>query len=199
MAERESPLRARAREVIREDIARVAVGLFLDRGYEATTIDDIAKAAGMSPRSVFRYSPTKRDIVVGKFGRGVDDMLAGLRSRPAGEADWVSLRRMFDVVDTTDDPDSPRVQRMIFETTELLSEYLRTLHDAQRRAGAHLVDRAAATDAPYAPDDPTPRALAAAAFGCLLTAQESFLASDDGAGALAPHLDRAMDAVIRVD
>lgn len=196
MVEKQSMLRERTREVIREDITRVAVRLFLDRGYEATTIDDIADTVGMSQRSVFRYYPTKKDIVVGKFGRGADDMLTALRARPGDEPAWLALRRMFDVVDTAGNPDAHRVQRMIFDTPELLSEYLRTLHDAQTRAGEFLIERASTTSSPYTPDDPTPRALAAAAFGCLITAQESYLRTADEAREFAPYIDRAMNAVI---
>lgn len=189
-------LRERTRAVIREDITRVAIRLFLDSGYEATTTGDIADAVGMSQRSIFRYFPTKKDIVVGKFGRGADDMLSALHARPLDEPAWRSLRCMFEAVDSPGDPDSHRVQRMIFNTPDLLSVYLRTLHEAEIRASKLLVERAVATSTPYAPDDPAPRALSAAAFGCLVTAQEMFLSSAGRGRSLAPHIDRAMNAVI---
>lgn len=196
MTEKRSALRERTREVIRDDITSVAVQLFLEHGYDATTTDHIADAVGISQRSVFRYFPTKQDIVVGKFGRGVDDMMTALEARPADEPAWDSLRHMFDAATSNGGLDSYQVQRMIFETPELLSVYLRTLHDAQVRASEVLIDRAAATSTPYPPDDPASRALAAAAFGCLIAAQEMFLGSGSTERGLAPHLDRAMDAII---
>jgi MftR C-terminal domain len=53
---------------------------------------------------------------------------------------------------------------------------------------------AEAAGAPYAPDDPAPRALTAAAFGCLVAAQHAWLASATG-GSLASYIDRAMATI----
>jgi len=44
-------------------IQRVALELFEDRGYDRTTVTEVAEAAGLSPRTVFRYFPTKEDLV----------------------------------------------------------------------------------------------------------------------------------------
>ncbi|WP_375002553.1 TetR/AcrR family transcriptional regulator [Aeromicrobium sp. CTD01-1L150] len=190
-----SSLRQRTRDAVRADITTAAVGLFLERGYDATTIDDIAGAVGMSPRSVFRYFPTKEDIVVGKFAAGAERMLEVLRARPAEEQPWLSLRRMFDVVDTAREPDIHALQQMIFGVPALLSVYLRTLHVTQARVADILIQRAAAAGQPYERDDPSPRALAAAAFGCLLAVQESQLDSEQDAE-LERLLDRTMNFVI---
>ncbi|MGO2111045.1 MAG: TetR/AcrR family transcriptional regulator [Pseudoclavibacter sp.] len=177
----------------------MAVDLFLEHGYEATTIDDIAGAAGMSQRSVFRYFPTKEDIVVGKFAAGAEHMIEILGARPAEEDAWQSLRRMFDVVETAHDPGTRDLQRMIFETPALLSVYLRTLHTTQTRVAEILIERAANAGQPYERDDPSPRALAAAAFGCLIAAQESLLNSEHNSGDLVGILDRTMNVVISLD
>ena len=85
MADPPAGLRERMRRTVLNEIAEVALKLFTERGYETVTIDDIATAAGLSRRSVFRYFSTKEDIVVGKFDFVADDMLAELRARPAGE------------------------------------------------------------------------------------------------------------------
>jgi AcrR family transcriptional regulator len=53
----------------------VALGLFAERGYERTTVDDVAGAAGVSARTVFRYFPVKADLLFG----GTDDDLEELR------------------------------------------------------------------------------------------------------------------------
>ncbi|WBB96439.1 TetR family transcriptional regulator [Solwaraspora sp. WMMA2080] len=199
MTGKQPNLRERTRRAVQRDITEAALQLFVSRGYDATTIDDIAAAVGMSQRSVFRYFATKEDIVVGKFDLGADDMLANLRERPADEPVWTSLRRLFDIVDATADTSgqqqvSKPVQRVILETPALLAVYLRKLQSMQHAVVAVLRERAAAAGAPYAADDPTPGALAAAAFGCLVAAQHAWLASTTE-HSLADYVDRAMAAL----
>jgi AcrR family transcriptional regulator len=48
----------------RETIRNVALRLFLERGFDETTISDIASAAEVSPMTIFRYFPTKEDLVL---------------------------------------------------------------------------------------------------------------------------------------
>ena len=57
-------LRARNLERNRTEVADVAVKLFLERGFDNVTIDDIAAAAGISKRTFFRYFETKEDAVL---------------------------------------------------------------------------------------------------------------------------------------
>jgi AcrR family transcriptional regulator len=56
-------LRERKKERTRQAIQDEAVRLFLEQGYERTTIDQIAAAAEVSERTLFRYFPTKADIL----------------------------------------------------------------------------------------------------------------------------------------
>jgi len=51
----------------REQIAAVALGLFERDGFEETTVEDIAAAVGVERRTIFRYFPSKNDIVWGDF------------------------------------------------------------------------------------------------------------------------------------
>jgi AcrR family transcriptional regulator len=76
-------LRERKKQQTRERVRREAYRLFTEQGYEATTIDQIAEAAEISPSTFFRYFPTKEDVVIQDE---YDPALAeALRSRPAGE------------------------------------------------------------------------------------------------------------------
>jgi AcrR family transcriptional regulator len=68
------PLVARRRRLVRADIERVAMRMFLDRGFEAVSVDDIAEAVGMSSRTFFRYYDTKDEILRG-YQRGLTDAL----------------------------------------------------------------------------------------------------------------------------
>ena len=199
MNDKSPPLRERTRRAVQKEITDTANALFVERGYEATTIDDIAAAVGMSQRSVFRYFPTKEEIVVGKFDFVADDMLAELRARPAGEPVWQSLRRALDLlVPYVDAPGKHEVaepmQRIVFQTPALLASYLLKLQRMQDAAETALRERAAQAGKPYAAADPAPRAITGAAFGCLVAAQHAWLA-DGAKGAFADAIDRAMSAV----
>nr|WP_167538567.1 TetR family transcriptional regulator [Streptomyces albofaciens] len=85
-------LRERKKIQTRQAIRRAAYRLFEERGYEATHVDRIAEAADVSPSTVFRYFPTKEDIVLTDE---YDALLeAGLRARPADETVAESLRHV---------------------------------------------------------------------------------------------------------
>jgi AcrR family transcriptional regulator len=199
MSEKQLGLRERTRRAVQKEIAEAAGALFVERGFEATTIDDIAAAVGMSQRSVFRYFATKEEIVLGKFDLVVNDMLAALRARPADEAVWACLRCVFDeLVSLAEMPGHEQlvepIHRVVFETPALLAGYLQKLQHMQEAVVAELFARAEAAGVPYDADDPTPRALTAAAFGCLVAAQHSWLASG-AKGSFGDAVDRAMATV----
>jgi AcrR family transcriptional regulator len=187
-----------ARQAVKRQIADVAKDLFAKHGYEATTIDQIAAAVGMSQRSVFRYFPTKEDIVIGKIDFFADDVVAALRERPAAEPVWESLRRSFDPADPADDPGgretAAELHHLVFETPSLLGRYLERRQRMQDEAAATLRERAAAAGRPYDADDPAPDAIAAAAFGCLVAAQRAWLAAG-ARESFGAALDRAMASV----
>lgn len=64
MTDQHSTLRAQRRSETQRTIQAHAVRLFTERGYEATTVADIAEAAGVSPMTVYRHFPTKEDLVL---------------------------------------------------------------------------------------------------------------------------------------
>jgi MftR C-terminal domain len=119
----------------------------------------------------------------------------GRPARAADEPAWTSLRRLFDVVGTPDRQEALKpIQRVAFETPALLAAYLQKLHSIQDAVVDALLDRAEAAGTPYAPDDPAPRALTAAAFGCLVAAQHAWLASATN-DSLVSYIDRAMATI----
>lgn len=195
MNEKPPTLRERSRRAVQREIAEVALGLFVERGYDATTTEDIAAAAGMSQRTVYRYFATKDEILIGKVDLVVGDMLDALHARPADEDVWTSLRRTFDVFGVPYHPGyAAAIVRLVFDTPTLLAAYLQKLQRAQDAVVAALLQRADRHATPYALDDPAPRSLTAAAFGCLVAAHYSWLASGP-TGPFDDAIDRAMTTV----
>ncbi|MGY4414185.1 AcrR family transcriptional regulator [Bradyrhizobium sp. LB7.1] len=79
-------LRERKLQATRERLARAAMALFLERGFEATTIDDIAAAADVSRRSFFHYFASKEDVVSAWQEGAAAALVAEVVGRPAGES-----------------------------------------------------------------------------------------------------------------
>ncbi|MCS3926024.1 AcrR family transcriptional regulator [Bradyrhizobium elkanii] len=78
-------LRQRKLQETRERLTRAAMALFLERGFEATTIDDIATAADVSRRSFFHYFASKEDVVAAWQEGAASALVAEVVARPAGE------------------------------------------------------------------------------------------------------------------
>jgi AcrR family transcriptional regulator len=79
-------LRARKRQQTRERLTRAAMALFLERGFEATTLDDIAAAADISRRSFFHYFESKEDVVFAWHEASTAALIAAVAARPASES-----------------------------------------------------------------------------------------------------------------
>jgi AcrR family transcriptional regulator len=79
-------LRERKRQQTRERLTRVAMALFLERGFEATTLDDIAAAADISRRSFFHYFGSKEDVVFAWQEDSTAALIAAVAARPTHES-----------------------------------------------------------------------------------------------------------------
>jgi AcrR family transcriptional regulator len=79
-------LRERKRQQTRERLTRAAMALFLERGFEATTLDDIAAAADVSRRSFFHYFASKEDVVFAWQEESMAALIAAVAARPADES-----------------------------------------------------------------------------------------------------------------
>ena len=79
-------LTERNKERTRREIAEAAGQLFLERGYAATTVQDIASAADVSPRTFFRYFPSKEDVITAIASASMDDVLEHLAGHDASES-----------------------------------------------------------------------------------------------------------------
>ena len=79
-------LRERKRQQTRERLTRAAMALFLARGFEATTLDDIAAAADISRRSFFHYFASKEDVVFAWQEEITAALIDAVAARPAAES-----------------------------------------------------------------------------------------------------------------
>jgi len=187
-------LRNRATRAVRAEIAAVAMRLFLEQGFEKTTVDQIAAEAGLSRTSFFRYFATKEDVVLGHLEELGQKILGALTARPAAEPAWQALRHAFDllVAEASALPEQGlTMSRMLHDTPSLRARQIGKQLGWQDLLAAEVARRLGVpSDAP----DPRPRALVAAALGCLNAAVDVWTAAD-GALPLPDLLDQAMSAL----
>ncbi len=155
--------KARTRAAIREHALR----LFREQGYHATTVEQIAEAAEVSPSTFFRYFPTKEDVVL------QDDLdILGTRlfeAQPAGMSPIAAFRAAAEQVFTSLTPEELTRFR---ETTELTL----TVPEVRARAMdefARTIDEIAAAIARRTgrdPDDFAVRNMAGALIGVIMAA-----------------------------
>ena len=190
-----SGLRERTRRAVQAEIGDVAMRLFLERGFEATTMEQIANEAGISRRSLFRYFGTKEDIVLGNLVEAGLAVRDALEARPAGEPPWEALRAAFGSL-ALDPKYSPErnlaISKMLYGTPSLRAGHFEKqlrwqellVPNIRMRLGAETGDAA----------DPRAEAIVACALTCLAVANEIWTRSE-GEADLAQLFDEAVAAV----
>jgi AcrR family transcriptional regulator len=149
-------LRERKKQKTRETIIKVALELFAERGYEQTTIADIADAAEVSPRTIFAYFPSKEDILFCNLPDAQERLAEALRERPAGTTALDVLR---DFIAGSLSPDRTELLRKRILAS---NETLRRNERARFAPFEQLLVDAIAEDLHAGPDDIRPRIVAAA-------------------------------------
>jgi AcrR family transcriptional regulator len=85
-------LRERKKRLLQEAIEQAALKLFLQRGYEQTSIQDIAEAVMISPRTFFRYFPSKEEVLLGPTRTVMRAGLEYLRTLPKVQSEDEAAR-----------------------------------------------------------------------------------------------------------
>jgi AcrR family transcriptional regulator len=88
-------LRQRQAQRTREAIQDAATRLFLASGFHAVSVDEIAAAAEVSKRTLFKYFPSKEDLVIGGFADHADEAARTVASRPPGTSPLAALHEHF--------------------------------------------------------------------------------------------------------
>ncbi|NEB79018.1 TetR/AcrR family transcriptional regulator [Streptomyces sp. SID14478] len=115
-------LRERKKRQTRQYISDVATGLFLERGFDAVTVAEVADAADVSVNTVYNYFPAKEDLFLDRSRGVVDRMSRWVRGREPGESAAAAvLRELRDEVEAV----SPRVGLM-----DGYSDFMRVVHAA---------------------------------------------------------------------
>lgn len=157
----------------RGELELVALDLFAERGFDRTTVDDLAEAAGIGRRTFFRYFASKNDVVWGDF----DAALQGLRERLAAVPADVPLLDgireavlAFNALPKEAEPQH-RVRMGLVLHTPALQAHSTLRYAGWRRVIAEHV--AARTGA--APDDFGCRLVAHQSLACAVAAYEQWL------------------------
>jgi AcrR family transcriptional regulator len=184
-------LRERKKEQTRRAIEDAAFRLFEERGFQATTVADIAEAADVAPRTFFAYFPSKEDVLFADFDATFDDLTSRLRGRPEGESTFEALRAWF--VDLL-----PEFQKD--EEREAVRHRLCAEHSSIGAHQRHLMGRfegliaeSVAADLGDAPTEVRPRMIAAAAVAALLALRPDDPAKDESTAEKLARLDEALE------
>ena len=189
MRQASGPRVGRRPSTTQDHITDVALALFASRGFDEVSVDDVAKAAGIARRTLFRYYASKNAIPWGDFDAHLQhlrDLLSSLSTEiPLAEA----LREALLSFNTYDDQEMAqhrRRMRVILETAGLRA-YSMTMYAGWREViAAYVAQRIGA-----APADLMPQTVGWLMLGVALSAYEHWLA--DESVALADAIGEAFE------
>jgi AcrR family transcriptional regulator len=135
--------RERKRRETRERIAEAAKALFLERGFEATKIEDITEAADVSKRTFFSYFPSKEDLIFAWQDTFGDDLAKAVLARDAGEPlARVAEEAMLSSIALRMTPQAMALARLKRETPALCARDHVKFADLERKLAEALQERA---------------------------------------------------------
>ncbi|MET9883209.1 TetR family transcriptional regulator [Streptomyces sp. NPDC006430] len=117
----------------RRQLAATALELFLERGFDAVSVADVAAAAEVSKPTLFRYFPSKEDLVLDRFADHQDEAARIVRERPAGQTAVAAVHTHFlaalaerdPITGLCDHPDVLAFQRLLYSTASLETRLVR--------------------------------------------------------------------------
>ncbi|WP_443052876.1 TetR/AcrR family transcriptional regulator [Streptomyces sp. FXJ1.172] len=184
-------LRERKKIKTREAIRAATYALIKEQGYDATTVEQIAERAEVSPSTVFRYFPTKEDIVLTDE---YDPLIADeLRARPADESWMDSLRYVMHKAIEANMNEDPEVVRMRTHLGVQVPAVRSRMFESMSQTG-RLLRGALAERSGLDPDSLEVRVYAMSFISGLLEVS-MYWAENDFEGELRDLMDRALDVM----
>lgn len=184
-------LRDRKKQRTRRKIEQVALDMFEENGFDGTTIDLIAAAADIAPRTFFHYFPSKEDVVLADYATRLERIVAALEASPVVEEPWSALRAAFMSVAAdyeTERGELLRRFRIIEATPSVAARNLQiqaTWEDAVTESVASWLDLDTAKDL-------RPRLIAGAALAAMRASLRRWLI-DNGQSRLPSHISDSFD------
>lgn len=187
----QQPRVGRRRSTTPQHIADAALGLFAERGFSEVSVDDVAQAAGIARRTVFRYYASKNAIPWGDFDAHLQHLRELLDDVDPDMALGGALRAALLSFNTFDESETARHRqrmRVILQTAELQA-YSMTMYAGWRDVIAGFVARRTGVKT----TDLQPQTVAWMMLGVALSAYEYWL--DDESVSLPEALRGAFDVV----
>lgn len=177
-------LRERKKQRTRDALLRAALELFTTKGYEETTVDEIAEAVDVSQRTFFRYFTNKQETAFAVQEMVEQRFVEALRERPADEAPFVALRGAvigaWDAMGRSIEEVVPvelhmRTYQMIESTPSLLAAHLRRSIEMEEEVARVIAER----EGLDLDTDPRPRVVVAAFSGVMRVTGRLWGAGED--------------------
>jgi AcrR family transcriptional regulator len=159
-------LRERKKQQTRDTIARVALELFAERGYDHTTLAEIADAADVSSRTIFAYFQSKEDILFCDEPAFLERLRQTFEQRPSGVTTVDALREFLSDLEPPDE--SIRLRKKIIASDEQLSLGAR----ARFARVEQLISESIAKDLDAGPGDIRPQLVAASMTAAFSTMRD---------------------------
>ncbi|GAB6898128.1 mycofactocin system transcriptional regulator [Kineosporia succinea] len=184
------PRSGRPRATSRRTLERIALELFSEQGFDATTVEQIADRAGVSRRTFFRYFDTKADVLWSEFDAEVETLHRLLGEAPAGQPVTESIRQAVLAANHygVDDVASLRARMQVISHVPAISAASTQHYDNWAGALAEFAARRLGQRA----DDLIPRAIGYSALGVCRAAFDQWVARRDAD--LISYLDIALTA-----
>ncbi|WP_329000477.1 TetR/AcrR family transcriptional regulator [Kribbella sp. NBC_00709] len=191
--------RERKKAELRTRISEVATALFLERGFEAVSVSEVAEAADVARPTVFAHFARKEDLLFDRYPEAEALVVAAINDRPAGTS---AVEALSDLLVRLADEQHPlsTIRGSFRRFWEVVAES-RALQSRARELLDHLEQAVAAAMAQTAVPDPRlTAALSVAAYRTVhLESVRRIFAGDDPAVVAADHRARIISALGAVD
>jgi AcrR family transcriptional regulator len=137
-------LRERKKQLVRTTIADSALALFAGRGFDETTVSEVAEHAGVSPATVARYFPTKESMLFAQRDERVAALRAAILARPKREDALTAVIEALGAQPRMDEPSRLRLlqaRRAIARSSVLRGRAYELLDEWRQGIAGALVER----------------------------------------------------------